>query len=140
MESVTDAAKDVVIAQLNPAFGGVTVELSILTLMHLCHSPAAAVDVIDFQETYFFTPAISAVLPAEYIHRALAHPPVLLSPLTPLFLDVVIAALPPPLTVRSHVFPHVLAVSLTTFLRRPITIVFLCHAVRVVPNTVNRPG
>jgi hypothetical protein len=47
MKSVTDAAKDVVIAQLNPAFGDVTIELSILTLTHLCHSPAAAIDVIN---------------------------------------------------------------------------------------------
>jgi hypothetical protein len=47
MESITDATKDVVFTQLNPAFGYVTIELSILS--RLCHSPAAAVDVINLQ-------------------------------------------------------------------------------------------
>jgi hypothetical protein len=58
MESVTDATKHVVVIQLNSAFGDVTVELSVLS--RLCHSPAAAIDVINFQQTYFVTPTIGA--------------------------------------------------------------------------------
>jgi hypothetical protein len=48
MESVTDAAKDVVVAQFNPTFSDVAVELSILALTHFCHSSTATVDVVDF--------------------------------------------------------------------------------------------
>ncbi len=134
MESVTDAAKDVVVGQLDPAFGNVTVELSVLTLLQLRHSPAAPVDVVNLKQTYLVTPAIGAALSTQDIHGILAHAPVLFAPLTSLFLNIVIAALPPSLAVGRHVLPHVLAMFPTALLRRSVTVVFLSHKVSISPN------
>jgi hypothetical protein len=61
--------------------------------------------VVDFQKADFVTPAVGAALSAEHVHCFFTHPPVLLSPLAPLFLYVVIAALLAVLAIGGHVLP-----------------------------------